>query len=346
MKKYLYTSALFLAALLFSACDTSCPCDREDVYEYSCSPKEVTITEFNPALEDDPIVFPADSEVVAASQVTYIPVDSYSIHSFEFPFNTKTSGSLPNNEAFDSDYGISKMPLASYSVKEYDIDLPYFFAVLSDVPHNSEIEGDILVTDIFSDNADAANSSATIMITGNMIKIDNDFTSESSKDFCEWIESEFSEDGSIDKDKVIEYRNRADESKYGRDISGFARESNYTDLPIYVINSKGQIVVDFSSGVPQINEYAFVGNPEGYNKLLSNLNRLSNAVSEARGDLFEKLEENDIDFYVTVRVSIGDVFFYRASNGRDFIFAVINISERPDPFEKVKKRISIIFNNI
>ncbi len=343
IKKYLI--AFFLLSFIYS-CDIKCPCDTENIYPYTCSPREASITEFNPQFESIPQILPAGKDIFEATKVLYIPTDTYSIHSFEFPYEMSSSGFLPNNEHYKADFGIAQGIIKSIKLSNYGINLPYSFAVLNEVPQNADIKGDILVEDVEIDTSDASNSTATIMVSGYMQKIASKYDSESSKDFCEFLESVYFSNGKLDKEKISDLRKNILDSKYGVGITGFALQNHYTNKPLYVINSIGQILIDFSSGSPIINKYAFVGNKKGYNDLLAQVNQIYSKYDEARNKLFSMMAKEKKDFFVTVNISIGDVFYYRAKNGRDFIFAVINLSERPDPYQKVKKRMSIIFNNI
>lgn len=347
MRRYLIlTLVVILTGMILAGCETQCPCDQEVFYPYACTPREASITKFSSDFSSEPQVFPDGVDPLVAERIVFFPSDDYSSHCFQFPNDIKTSGSLPNNELYKPELGIGRIPIKKIKLSAYGINLPYSFAILSEMPNNADINGDILVKEVEIDKNDATLSFSQIMLSGYLHKINRQFSSESSKDFCSMITDEFFDNGKLDKEKISNYRNSAENSKYGINITDKATIMNYTNEPVYLINSLGQIVVDFTSGSPIINKYSFINNAKAYDELLVQLNLINNRLSDARRDLFFHIEKEKKDIYVTVKVAVGDVFFYRTKNGRDFIFAVINISERPEPLARTKKRISIIFNNI
>lgn len=348
MKKLLkYFLSIISSILLFtSCCNEDCPCNSDQISEFSCAPREATITQFNAKLEENPVII-TNPEI----EIFYEPVPEYSIHTFEFPGSPNSSGNLPNDERFSSDRGIDSIAIVKVSVENYGIDGNYYYALLNDKPANFQISGDLLVDSIFIEVGEEPY--ALVRFRGEMtgiserINIDPNappqFMSESSRDMCDYIQSNINS-GSIE---IVPLRESL--SQYGQDAlrgngTPLANIINYEitppELPA-VINSLGQIVVNSDM---EYNRDLVLPDT----KLESDLEKIKAQIDanmdDARDDFNEYLLENEMA-YVNVELRIGDVFLYRAVNGRDFIVTVINIDER-DQGVALKKRLSIMFNEI
>jgi hypothetical protein len=337
MKKYykILLVAVFAAFPFVQSCE--CPCD-ESFNELVCSPRETTITEFDGGIIDSVEYIINEGDTLGTY---YYPVDEYSIHTFEFPFNRSQSGSLPNDEdSFIARKGVDSAVVVSVPMENYNIDLPYFYALTDAFPANKIMIGDILVEDIDL-STDPNDPTASIRVGGSIMRVSPNYgppyMSESSRRFCEYINDEFTVDGDLNESLVEELRENL--SEYGRGISG-STTNEYTAANGYspvVVNKFGQILVDRNGNINQ-NIYP---RPEG---LEASIAVVRNSFPDAAGDLYRIAEEKEYEA-VTIEVHIGDVFFYRARNGRDFVFAVINIDER-DVGAALKRRISIMFNEM
>lgn len=338
---------MFIFMLSIGCCpDGDCPCSNEEVSEFQCAPREGTITQFNAGLEDDP-------EVITDPQYTvnYTPVPEYSIHTFEFPFNPLSSGSLPNDQRFTANNGIQYIPIATLPVDDFGIDANLSYAVIDSKPSNNLMNGDLLVDSIHIESGQ--DPYAFIKVRGSFTGVSErinpsvdappQFLSESSADMCEYMQS------NIDDDNIDILGLRENLSEYGEDAvdgnnNSIAVIENYflaQNENSVVLNSRGQIVVDENGN---INPYTVVPDSKFETELENIRGALIANFSEARNKLNELLNNKNIRS-VSLRVQIGDVFFYRAKNGRDFLVTVVNIDER-DFGQAYKKRLSIMFNEI
>lgn len=340
MKKILYIIPVSVL-LVFSFQSCECPCENEVVSNYVCSPREATINRFN---SDIATVDPNNDILVEngrISNINYYPDTAYSIHTFQFPNNLRSSGSLPNDERFIAQRGVSQIPLVKIEMSEYGFNAPYYFAVLTPYPPNEDMKGDILVeyaeTAINSPNSPFAD----LRFAGDLAKISsNAFTSEASRDFCDYLES----NNITDEGNIISFRNSL--SEYGRNVPNSVENiPQYAQEDIVIVNSANQIVAINNNGNWEVVNY----NVSGTDYYVLN----ENPLAQLRGifpqidlnEVYQDLLQKDNTENVTVRAGIGDVFFYRSVKGRDFVFAVINIDER-DFGVAYKKRVSIMFNEL
>jgi hypothetical protein len=276
----LLLSALFIASVLSSCGD--CPITEKPPV-FLCEVREATITEFNPMLELR--LIPPDSSV-------YVPVARYSIHTFEFPADQTSSGSLPNDERFNksAQIAIATQPFSNGS--------PFTAALLDYAPVNPDIVGDILVDSVYID-ANPANSKAYIRFYGHLARFPRDFASENSQDFCDYLGTYSDEDlNNI----------RIDASLYGQELPNASNVVYDLNSIFLAINDKGQF--DKNVSVPV----------------------------EDKQDLIDKVEGKAIN----VEVSPGQVYFYRARNGRQFAVDISDI--RAGSFSPNKNRVTIMFN--
>lgn len=328
-------------AYFFNSCCENCACEAEEVSEFSCAPREVTITEFNAGLTDNVEYLPAGTtDPNEATGVEYEPVDEYSIHSFEFPFSQNSTGSLPNDQRFDSDKGISAIPITRIELEEYGIDLPYYFALLIDKPYNENMFGDILV-DFVDVDSNPNNPDAFIRVHGELARINLPFLSESSTQYCEEIK-DAKESGVID---VAALRN--DMSLYGtNEVGSVTVPYGFDDVAdVVVVNSLGQVVLSNDGDGWEINRNVILNDQTNeYINLFDNIETINASAPVALADMLDQINDDALQ-YVQIEINIGDSFFYRARNGRDFIFSIINIDKR-DVGEAIKGRVSIMFNEL
>ncbi|MFP4528113.1 MAG: hypothetical protein ACLFQX_06155 [Candidatus Kapaibacterium sp.] len=337
MKKiYIYkiVAAIGLIPLLFGC---ECPCN-EAFNPFACTPREVTITEFDAGIIEPPEYVIRDGDTVG---VIYYPVDTYSIHAYQFPINRSNSGSLPLDESsYNARQGVDSTVIASIPLANYDIDLPYMYAMVDAFPTNNKMVGDVIIEDIDL-TSNPTDPSAFIRVAGRILRISPAYAppymSESSRMFCEYMDDNLLIDGELNTDLVNEFRENMVE--FGEGIPGSTRR-DFTVANGYapvVVNAYGRIVVDQNGNI----------NPNIYppdENLAANLAAIIDKRPDAMGDLGRVIEEKELRA-ITIEAHIGDVFFYRATNGRDFIFAIINIDER-DVGAALKRRVSIMFNEI
>lgn len=343
MKKIIYY--IFFATLslmmLFAVQSCECPCDEEVVQEFVCQPRDITINEFIPDLLpvdlNDVII---NNETNVIESINYNPVDSFSIHTFKFPDDMSTSGSLPNDPRFQSDQGIAYLPVAKVAVNKVGPSIPFFVAFLSNTPTNDDMVGDILVEDIDL-QSNPADPLASLKFAGSLYRISQRaMPSESSREFCEYLEdNNLSDEGRV----MNEYRPNL--SEYG-EAYGITNNFNYNEDDLVILNQNNQVVAawngatwDFRSEIINGTQYYFL-NENTRDNLINDFNAIDRekAVEELQAMLADKSD-------VTVEVGLGDIFFYRAVNGRDFIMTIINISQK-QLGNAYKKRISIMFNEI
>lgn len=276
MKNYFVISLLLI--LVTACCD--CPLEPNDAPEYNCLVREGTITKFNPGLQ----------EVTKGDSTYKVPVPEYSIHTFLFPSNDNSSGSLPNDDRFaDSErILITSVP--------FENNVPFYAAILDVYPNNPDLKGDILLVE-----ANPESLTADLRFYGRLARLPKDLNSDDASLFCEYIES--------NADDITSAKARA--SKYGMGIPG-AKFYTYNSNAIEVLNELGEIVTG-QPGVPS---------PAG-------------AVISA---LFNNIGQGAID----VTVEPGDVFYYRAANGKSFLMVITDISRGILP--PLKKRLTFMFS--
>lgn len=327
---------LFLAA---QSCE--CPCEGEDVREFVCQPRDITINKFVPDLlpvdNADVIV---NDETRMVESINFNPVDSFSIHTFKFPKDASSSGSLPNDPRFKSDFGIEYVPVAKVSMDKVGSDIPYYVAYLSRTPANEDIAGDILVEDVDL-NTNPLDPVAFLKFRGSLYRIaQRTMPSESSREFCEYIE-----DNAIADEQTIIDTYRANLSKYGADY-GIPDQYNYGIQDMVILNKNDQVVA-YRNGNSWVFRSVNVNGTDYYfltektrNDLITKFNGIDivKAEEELAAELIDK--EN-----ILIEAGLGDMFFYRAVNGRDFIMTVINIAEKQIG-NAYRKRVSIMFNEM
>lgn len=270
MKKISILIAVVLTALIFLNACNDCPlCNIEN----QCKVREVTITVFNPKLQK-------------LNDSTYLPVPEYSIHSFLFPEDDNSTGTLPNDTRYQQS---EKIDLFDLIFNDGTQNLKA--VLLSNFPTNERMIGDILVID-----ADAANGTAVIRVSGEIFKLPNTFMSEDANLFCTQY---------LPNNQTIITSTKLLLTQYGRGFN-YAQNESFSINDIKVYDS-------------QRNEVAIQPPVAIVNNLLALVS--GNAVN--------------------LSVKTGEVYLYRARNGRVFVFSIANISK--GNFDPFKKRITILF---
>ncbi len=146
------------ATLLFLNSCNDCPiCDQVN----QCKVREATITVFNPGMEK-------------INDSTWVPVPKYSIHSFLFPEDDNSTGTLPNETPYQLD---DKIQIADLTYNDGTQDLKA--VLLSNYPSNERMVGDILLID-----ADTITEKVVIRVSGEIYKLPNNYMLDDAKKFC------------------------------------------------------------------------------------------------------------------------------------------------------------------
>lgn len=272
---------VFLALFFLISCD-DCPIkDKPPVF--LCEVREATITEFNPLLVQDQSV---------NDSVVYKPDPKYSVHTFEFPLDQTSSGSLPNDERFKEQGFIAIATIPSPNNN-------YTVALVDFTPLNSNMIGDILVDSVFIHPTDPSQNRAFLMFYGHLARFPRDFTSDDSQEFCNYLGT-YSD---ADLNNI-----RIDASQYGENLINAGVKTYDLNSRFIAINSRGQYDPNISISVAEKQAL----------------------LSEFKGKSIE------------VVVSPGQVYFYRARNGRQFAMVITDI--KSGTFPPNKNRVTIMFN--
>lgn len=280
-KLYIY---LFLFGIFFVSSCSDCPI-AEQPPVFVCNVREGTITEFNPRLI---------KWEISPDSIYYEPVSKYSIHSFEFPMNSSSSGNLPNDERYEN---TEKIPITAPIPFSNGDD--YYAALVDYYPLNSTMIGDVMVVYSYIDGGNPFNSSAELKFYGSLSRFPDDFFSENSDEFCEYISS-------YSEEELSEIRVNA--NRYGAYLPN-SREITYDADSFYVAVNENGVINEFK------------------------------AVSQEDK---RTLQEEANGKSILVRVKIGEVYFYRARNGGQFVFVVADI--RPGTQPPNKNRVTLMFN--
>ncbi len=276
---------IYFVFILFQSCE--CPLKEANLYS-NCKVREATITKFNPNGTIQQVSNPDGTY-----DLVFVPDSLYSIHTFLFPFEANLSGSLVNDERFakSSTIPIVKIPFSD--------GRPYYISIFDNYPQNNDMNGDILLYYVADDF-----SYAEIRVAGELVRINQNFNSENSSDFCDFINN-------FTRDTAEIARLKSDLKKFGlnaRNTDSYAQ--NYTSGNIVVLDVNNNIV--------------------------ANITPLQTDIDQALQKTTNKS--------VNVRVSIGQVYLYRARNGKYFIFAITDI--RQGTLSPFKRRLTIMFSEV
>jgi len=341
MKKYNKLVLLFISIipiLLLNSCCDDKVCDCEYIAEYSCSPREVTLSEFVTKIDTTQTeLIPADSSFLAAEGIIYYPVNNYYSQSFTFPASQYNSGLLGADESFRIEIGVDKKLIVKQKLNQFNIASDYYAAIMDSLPLNSEIKGDFVVKEINIDNINVLNSYAVIRVKGDMAYYADNFLSESSLDFCSYISSEFyNTNNEVNKAKILALRNQL--SEYGSKLSQCTKII-YNANDIAVINTENRVLYNFAND--KIRWEPFTGKKTIYEKFLEILPSIQNNKVNIAASLLKQ----SYNVY-EIKIQLGEVYLYRSDAGRDFIMVMTNIEEREVPLSKSKKRMTIMYNEI
>lgn|GEM_PF-6171929 len=310
--KSIYILTIFSLQLfiVLGCCDCLDP--AEDPTELPCSVREVTITMFDARVNILEGNFDEDPEL----DTIYDPVDSYNIHAFRFGSGNNT-GSLDNDIRFDKDEGIDRIAVEEYSIPNFR----YKLAIFDNAPANEDINGDILIEDV--QITDPGIDFAIMRVKGYIGYYRQDFWSESSSRFCEYIRT--NNDDIIER--FISSDGNQDYSQYGADIQPPRLVTTSINDNFGIIDNNGNIII------------------ENIDDLTNDIDGFTPAQLQ---NFAAQIERKRLDIY-SIRIEVGDVFYYIADNGREYLFAVISIDERDSEGQQdpaVKKRVSIIFSEL
>lgn len=214
MRKNILILALISALSFFinSCCD--CPLEPSDL-KMKCNVREASITDFNPNLTLKP-----------STSDTLIPVPEFSIHTFLFPSDNNSSGSLPNDQRFATTSTITTLSIP------FSDGQPYYLAIMDNIPFNSNQNGDILVDSVFYDATTPTNSYAFLRIKGEIQRTNLLFNFDNAQLFCDFVSNNSSNLLDLFKDVKL----------YGIGIVGDSRIRSYSAADVKIINTAGKIV--------------------------------------------------------------------------------------------------------
>lgn len=267
----------------------SCECPLEEVSPTPiCNVREVTITKFNPSGSLQSIQNPDGT-----TSLVFTPDSTYSIHTFQFPFDRNSSGFLPNDERFTKS---SSIILVKYPFSD---NRPYSLVIFDNYPLNNDLNGDIMVFDVRDDL-----SSAELRVAGSIVLLNEKFNSENSQEFCEFVNN------------LLGDRNRINQYKNG--------------------------LTPLGAGLPIANVITY--NPSNITILDKDNNPVAPGTVVPLQEDVEQILRQIENKVVNITVRVGDVFIYKAKNGKYFIFAVTDI--RQGTLAPFKRRVTIMFSEI
>lgn len=281
-KNQIFKTIIIFASLIFLASCDDCPIkDKPPIF--LCEVREATITEFNPLLVQDPNI---------TDSIVYVPDPKYSVHTFEFPIDEKSSGSLPNDERFQEQGFIAVATKPSITGN-------YKVALVDYTPLNSDMIGDILVDSVFINSADPSQNRAFLMFYGDLARFPRDFTSENSKEFCNFL-------GTFNSSDLNNIR--IDASKYGESLPNAGSKTYDINSNFVAINENGRFDVNINISLAD----------------------KQSLLADFKGKS------------ILVEVRPGQVYFYRARNGKQFALVISDI--KTGTFPPNKNRVTIMFN--
>lgn len=164
---------------------------------------------------------------------------------------------------------------------------------------------DNIAGDFLVSAVNLAGNTAELRFRGYLQRFNQTFKSEDATKYCQFLQN------NTDALKQA----LADVKLYGNGVSGSRDASSYTVKDIVIYDGKG-------------NKYA-LGDP--------------NVVQPSQTYIDQLLADSQ-NSGIAVTVQPGDVFVYRAVNGKSFAFVVVDINQ--GTFEPRKKRVSIMFNSL
>ncbi|HOV92579.1 MAG TPA: hypothetical protein PLC04_05840 [Candidatus Kapabacteria bacterium] len=271
-----------ISILMSSCCD--CPLIPND--EPKCNPLEATITKFEPGR-------------VKINDTTTVPVDSFSIHSFAFPMDYYTTGTLLNDERFRdvSEIMINKIKISS--------NPSLYIAYYNRYPLNSEQIGDILIKSVNYDDINPDQSSAVIRVKGYLNRLTNSngvpipFYSDNAQTFCEFI----------DANKTFMDDEIANAPLFGKGILD-AVISPYDPSSFVIIDENNNIISGYIPPQDVIDNF------------FNTINAKSVDIIVHPGDVFIYRTPNNVSFIFAI-VNIGRGFYEPYKNRVTIMFSKI-----------------------
>lgn len=237
---------------------------------FECRVREATVPEFDPRL------------ILIGNEVTIVP--TYNNQTFRFPDDITSSGTLTNDNRYESEKLQDQFLVIEQTDWTYPVDnKSYKVQIVNMIPPNAYMIGDIMVIDV-----DTISNYALIRFKGNVAQFPEKFLYEDAYKFCNEYLPNYRT-----KYTDPEYRTIANQgSLYGVNIVSPVADTSVNH--IRVLDSDGNDVSStMENQVPQ--------------DIITNLNSKVKSVGHS------------------VYVKIGDVFYYRAINGKEFAVIVSNI---------------------
>ncbi len=224
MKKYILISIFILSVLVFQSC-TDCPVSEQDPV-YLCETRIVTIEKFNPNYTIIPGTNGSPDSVVLDAD--------YNIAIYQFPINSGSSGSFPNDNRFKDN---KQIPIATVPFAENNV--VYYANLMDTYPTNEDLNGDILVKDV---DLLASEPNAMLRFAGSIALFDQNYLDEDAQAFCDYVKGNSASINSA-------FDNFTDDNKYGKNQNG-AVVTNYDLNPVIVSDKNGKIIG--TSGQPNV----------------------------------------------------------------------------------------------
>lgn len=216
MKK-IYLLVLF-SILLLNSC-SECPITEAPPI-FVCETRIVTMEKFNPnfTIVSDKAVLDSD----------------YNISIYQFPDNSSSSGSFPNDSRFE---GNAVVALASFPFAFNDSI--YYANIMDSYPTNEQLMGDFLVQDV---NVTSNPPIANIRIFGSIALFSQGLFTEDSQKFCDFVEQN-------NKQIQNSFKNFTEENRFGKNQVGII-QNTYTVNNIIITDNNGKIVG--TAGTPSV----------------------------------------------------------------------------------------------
>ena len=225
MKKYiLFVLGIFTLAIIQSC--TECPITTQDPV-FLCETRIVTIEKFNPNFT----VVPGSN---GASDTVVLDPD-YNIGIYQFPLNSSSTGSFPNDSRFTD---AELLPVASVPFVENNT--LYYANFMDSYPTNENMVGDILVREV---DLTTNPPNALLRFAGSIQLFDVNYLNEDAQAFCDYVKAQ---QGTI----ADEFGYMTQQNLYGKNQAG-AITTNYDTNPVVISDKNGKIIGTVGqAGVP------------------------------------------------------------------------------------------------
>lgn len=210
--------------MLVQSC-TDCPVSKTDPI-FLCETRIVTVEKFNPNYTVIPGINGLPDSVVLDSD--------YNIGIFQFPLNSGSSGSFPNDNRFKDS---KQIPVASASFAENST--VYLANLMDTYPTNEDVNGDILVKSV---DLTTIPPVAMLRISGSIALFDQNYLNEDSQAFCDYAKGNSSNINTA-------FSNLNTNNLYGKNQTGSVI-TNFDTNPVIVTDKNGKIIG--TSGQPNV----------------------------------------------------------------------------------------------